>query len=78
VKDPGQIEFAERGVSRFFQLRTAAFQQAPTVDALQFPQLREPRRHRERIAGKRPGLIDRPERRKLIHDFGTPAEGTNR
>src|ERR1043166_4558999 len=36
------------------------------------------RRHRQWIAGKRAGLIDRSDRRKQIHDFSTPAKGCQR
>ena len=36
------------------------------------------RRHRERIAAERAGLIDGPERRELVHDVGAAAERRGR
>ena len=39
---------------------------------------RESGRHRDRVAGKRAGLVDRPERGQPFHDVAAPAEGADR
>ncbi len=39
---------------------------------------REARRHGHRVAGERPGLVDRPERRDLLHDVAPAAERADR
>jgi len=44
----------------------------------QFPQLRQPSRHRQRIAGERPRLVHRPHRRKPLHDLLPPAKRPHR
>ena len=44
----------------------------------QFFQRRDARRHRQRIAAQRAGLIHRPERREPIHDVRAPAERAHR
>src|SRR5689334_3575419 len=53
-------------------------------DSLQQPRLHhelqrgETRRNGERIARERAGLVDRPERRELLHDVATAAERAER
>ncbi len=41
-------------------------------------QRREAGRHGDRVAGERPGLIHRPQRRDLLHDVAPPAERADR
>src|SRR5919106_4008360 len=63
------------GLAReLFELCAKFFQQFPSIDSFQLPQLRETGRHCERVSGERPCLVNRTIRRKLIHDFGAPAE----
>src|SRR6059058_4930768 len=71
-------ESAECGTRRLFELRPTFFKQAPAVDPLELAQLRQAGRHREWISRKRPCLVNRPERRKMIHDFRATAECANR
>src|SRR6266508_1495901 len=60
--------------SEFFELRAKLFQQFPSVDAFEFTQLHETRSHRQRIARQRARLVNGAIWRKLVHDFGSPAE----
>src|SRR5512143_2697657 len=46
--------------------------------ALDLPQLREPRGHRERVAGQRAGLVDRALGRDLGQEVGPSAVGAHR
>jgi hypothetical protein len=50
------------------------FEQLPAVDSLELAQLRQARRHGQRIAGKRPRLIHGSVGRELIHDLRASAE----
>ena len=63
---------------RFFELRAKLLESLPTIDPLELAQLRQTGRHRQRIAGQRSRLINRTERRELIHDFRATAERTDR
>ena len=45
---------------------------------VQFLQRRDARRHRQRIAAQRAGLINRAQRREQIHDVRAPAERAHR
>ncbi len=56
-------------VEYFFAHTVAPALVAVLVPSIQFGQSCKARAHRERIAGKRPGLIDRPERRNVFHDL---------
>src|SRR2546421_721191 len=69
-----QDAFNDRALE-FFPNR---FEQVPTIDSFELPQLRQPRRERERIARKRPGLINPTIRRKLVHNLGPPPKRPNR
>ena len=57
--------------AKFFKPRKARW-------LFQLTQLRKPGRHRQRIPGKRAGLVHRPERRKKIHHIGTTAKSPHR
>ena len=58
---------------------TADFlQPEPCGFLLQFAQLGQTDGHGQRIAGKRSGLIDRPVRRKAVHNVSAPAKGPDR
>ena len=60
----GRASFNIRSVSRVAssKLRARSFSQlAPAIDPLQFAELGQPGGHRERIAGKRSGLVNRTD-----------------
>src|SRR5919106_596505 len=63
------------GLAReLFELCAKFFQQFPSIDSFQVPQLREAGRHCERISGQCSRLVNGTVGRKLIHNFGAPAE----
>ncbi len=58
----GRFNFGllQRVAHAAFKLRAKFFEQLPAIGPLQLAQLRQTRRHRQRIARERAGLIDRP------------------
>src|SRR2546423_2304416 len=62
VKDPGELQFAECLLRQFFEPRAIFFQESPAIDPFQLAQLRQTRRHRERISRECAGLINGTER----------------
>ena len=77
VEHPGLLQITERRAGGFFEARARRLQQFPAVDPFEFAKLREPGSHRERISGKRAGLVDRAQRRQLLHDFRAPSKSAD-
>ena len=71
---PSLEQFAHRS----FHLGAALFQQRPSIDLVKRPQLRQACGHGERISRQCPSLIDRPVRRKPVHDIGATAKCAHR
>src|ERR1700726_2440779 len=57
-----------------FELGAGLFQKVPRVNSFELAQLSEPGNHGQRIPRQSAGLINRPFRRKLIHDFSPTTE----
>src|SRR5438093_2322605 len=78
VKRDAELRIFDRCARELFKLRAPFFEQFPAVNSLKLTQLRQTGSERDRIARQRSGLIHRAIRRKLVHDFGAPAECPNR
>ena len=68
----------QSGAHALLKVATQRLEFSPSIDAFQFVQLREARRHRQRISGESARLIHRTVRRKLIHDFRRAAKRADR
>src|SRR5205814_2051019 len=76
----GNVDFCvgDRFARESLKLRAEFFEEFPAIDPFELTQLRQSRRHRQRISRKRPRLINWSIRGKLVHDFGASPECADR
>ena len=69
--------FRQQLAQTFFKMRAELLQPTETRAIIEFSELRQASRHRQRISAQRPSLINRANRRQHIHHLRPATEGTD-